>query len=101
VLAFYDAVERHQFARAASLWTASMRQRYPVSGNINGRFSRTTRIDVTSIRTVALNTRAGTATVAISLKEYRTVEPSPRFFTGSWDLVRTSDGRWLLNQPHF
>jgi hypothetical protein len=36
----------------------------------------------------------------VSLVEYRTVEPSPRTFTGAWDLIRI-DGRWLLHDPDF
>jgi hypothetical protein len=77
-----------------------MRRRYPPDEWLIGRFSRTTRIDITRLRQVALNQSAGTATVAVSLVEYRTVEPSPRTFSGTWDLVLIN-GRWLLNQPHF
>ena len=45
-------------------------------------------------------TAAGTATVAVTLVEYRSVEPSPRTFVGSWNLVRVR-ARWLLDEPHF
>jgi hypothetical protein len=38
--------------------------------------------------------------VAVTIVEYRTVEPSPRTFSGTWDLVRVG-GRWLLDAPHF
>ena len=99
-MAFYDAVEEHDWETATNLWSPSMQERYPPDDWLVGRFRRTTRIDITSLRTVALNREAGTATVHVSLVEYRTVEPSPRTFTGSWDLVRI-DGRWLLNDPHF
>jgi hypothetical protein len=77
-----------------------MRAQYPPDDWLVGRFRQTTRIDLTRLRTVAIDRGAGTATVAVSLVEYRTVEPSPRRFTGSWDLVRI-DGRWLLDRPHF
>ena len=77
-----------------------MRERYPPDEWLIGRFSRTTRIDVVRLRRTALNSSAGTATVAVSLVEYRSVEPSPRSFAGSWELVRVN-ARWLLNEPHF
>jgi hypothetical protein len=77
-----------------------MQAQYPPAQWLVGRFERTTRIDITRLRTVSINRDAGTANVAVSLTEYRTVEPSPRRFVGSWDLVRI-DGRWLLDQPHF
>jgi hypothetical protein len=97
---FYDAVADHDWARAISRWSASMQRRYPPDDWLIGRFARTTRIDITRLRQVAINTAAGTATVAVTLIEYRTVEPSPRTFSGTWDLVRVN-GRWLLNEPHF
>ena len=77
-----------------------MQRNYPPDEWLIGRFARTTRIDITRLRTVALNTAAGTARVAVTLVEYRTVEPSPRTFVGSWDLIRVG-GRWLLDEPHF
>lgn len=77
-----------------------MQDRYPPQEWLIDRFRRTTRIDITSLRTLSVNTAAGTARVAVSLTEYRTVEPSPRSFIGSWDLVLV-DGRWLLDDPHF
>ena len=84
----------------AGLWTSRMRRQYPPKGNIDGRFSRTTRIDLRRNRIVTLNRRAGTAVVAVTLVEYRTVEPSPRRFVGRWDLVLVN-GRWLMDRPHF
>src|SRR5215212_5537449 len=96
VLAFYEAVENHDWDTAIDLWSPSMQQRYPPQEWLINRFRRTTRIDVTRIKTVS---RSGDqARVEVSLTEYRTVEPSPRRFVGAWDLV-LRDGRWLLNDP--
>ncbi len=100
VAAFYGAVEDHEWDAATALWSARMQRRYPPDEWLVGRFSRTTRINIIGLRQTALDSAAGTATVAVSLIEYRTVEPSPRRFDGSWDLVR-SGGRWLLDEPHF
>jgi hypothetical protein len=97
---FYNAVVAHDWATATALWSPSMQQRYPPQEWLIDRFKRTTRIDITNLRTLSVNESAGTARVAVSLIEYRTVDPSPRTFVGSWDLVRI-DGRWLLNAPHF
>jgi hypothetical protein len=93
-------VEAHDWDTAIALWSPSMRRRYPPQQWLIDRFKRTTRIDVTRLATRAVNTDSGTATVAVRLVEYRTVEPSPRRFTGSWDLVRI-DGHWKLDRPHF
>jgi hypothetical protein len=100
VARFYYLVETHDFDAAAALWTARMRRQYPPRGYIDGRFSRTTRIDLRRNEIVAMNARAGTAVVAVNLIEYRTVEPSPRRFIGRWDLVLVN-GRWLMDRPHF
>ena len=97
---FYYLVEAHDFDAAARLWTARMRRQYPPNGYIDGRFSRTTRIDLRRNEITSLNRRAGTATVAVDLIEYRTVEPSPRRFVGWWELVLV-DGQWLMDRPHF
>jgi len=97
---FYRAVETHDWDTAIDLWSPSMQRRYPVDEWLIGRFRRTTRIDITGLRTIYLDQDAGRARVAVSLVEYRTVEPSPRGFTGAWDLVRI-DGRWVLNDPDF
>ena len=77
-----------------------MRREYPPDAYIDGRFSRTTRIDLRRSEVIAIDTRAGTAVVAVDLIEYRTVEPSPRRFTGRWDLVLTDQG-WRMDEPHF
>jgi eukaryotic-like serine/threonine-protein kinase len=100
VAAFYDAVEHHRWSTAIALWSPRMQAQYPPQQWLIDRFAKTTRIDITSLATISINQDAGTARVAVSLTEYRTVDPSPRRFAGSWDLVR-SDGRWLLDQPHF
>ena len=98
MLAFYEAVENHDWDTAIDLWSPSMQQRYPPQEWLINRFRRTTRIDVTRIKTVS---RSGDqARVEVSLTEYRTVEPSPRRFVGAWDLV-LRDGRWFLNDPDF
>jgi hypothetical protein len=98
VLAFYDAVEDHDWDTAIDLWSPSMQERYPPQEWLIDRFRRTTRIDVTRIETVS--NADGRARVEVSLTEYRTVEPSPRWFVGAWDLIRL-DGRWVLNDPDF
>lgn len=77
-----------------------MRRQYPPKGYIDGRFSRTTRIDLRRNEIISLDRRAGTAVVAVDLIEYRTVEPSPRRFIGRWDLVLVN-GQWLMDRPHF
>jgi eukaryotic-like serine/threonine-protein kinase len=100
VALFYNLVEAHRFDEAAALWTARMRQEYPPRGYIDGRFAPTTRIDLRRNEITSLDRRAGTATVAVDLIEYRTVEPSPRRFVGWWELVLV-DGRWLMDRPHF
>jgi serine/threonine-protein kinase len=100
VALFYNLVEAHRFNEAAALWTARMRQQYPPDGYIDGRFSRTTRIDLRRNEITSLNRREGTATVAVDLIEYRTVEPSPRRFIGWWEL-RLINGQWLMDRPHF
>jgi hypothetical protein len=98
VVAFYDAVERHDWDTAIALWSPSMQERYPPQQWLIDRFRRTTRIDITRLVTVSQGD--GQARVEISVTEYRTIEPSPRRFVGAWDLV-LRDGRWLLNDPDF
>jgi hypothetical protein len=77
-----------------------MRAQYPPEGYIDGRFAPTTEIVLHRAEAVASDPDAGRALVAVDLTEYREVEPSPRRFVGSWELVRTGDG-WLLDEPHF
>jgi len=100
VAAFYGAVEAHDWDTAIALWSPSMQERYPPQQWLIDRFERTTRIDITRLQTVSIDADDGRARVAVTIVEYRTVEPSPRTFSGSWDLVLI-DGRWLLDQPHF
>ena len=100
VAGFYNLIETGRFDEAASLWSARMRQAYPPKGYVDGRFAMTTRIDLVRDLLVAIDRDAGTALVAVDLIEYRTVEPSPRRFVGSWDLVLTSRG-WRMDEPHF
>ena len=100
VAAFYAAVASHDWQAAISLWSPDMQRRYPPQEWLIDRFAHTTRIVITRLRTLSRNDAGGTASVAVSLVEYRTVAPSPRTFVGSWDLVRLG-GRWLLDQPHF
>jgi hypothetical protein len=100
VLDFYDAAADHDWDRAIGRWSPSMQERYPPQEWLIDRFRPTTRIDVTRLRTLSVDRDANTARVAISLTEYRTAEPSPRRFSGAWDLVRR-DGRWLLDDPDF
>ena len=100
VAGFYNLVEAQRFEEAAALWSARMRQAYPPEGYIDGRFARTRRIELVRDVLVAIDREAGPASVAVDLIEYRTVEPSPRRFVGSWELVLTSRG-WRMDEPHF
>ena len=97
---FYHAAAAHDWDRAISRWSEGMQRRYPPDEWLVGRFSRTSRIDITRLRQTSLDAAAGRATVAVTLVEYRTVEPSPRTFSGTWELIRVN-GRWLLDDPHF
>ena len=97
---FYDAVELHNWTTAIALWSPAMQERYPPDAWLIDRFRRTTRIDILELDTLFVDRGAGTARVAVTLVEYRTVEPSPRTFVGAWDLVRI-DGVWVLNAPYF
>jgi serine/threonine protein kinase len=100
VARFYDLVETHEFDAAAALWSDRMRAEYPPDEYIDGRFSRTTRIDLLRNEVLSLDADSGTAVVAVDLVEHRTVEPTPRRFTGRWDMVLTDDG-WRMDEPHF
>ena len=77
-----------------------MRERYPPDGYIDGRFAPTTRIDITSLRIERMSVSSGTALVSVALTEYRSSGPSPRRFSGTWELVLSGRG-WLMNEPHF
>lgn len=97
---FYDLVEAHEWQAATDMWSPSMQQRYPPQEWLIDRFKRTTRIAITRLHTIFVDSNAGRARVEVSLVEYRTVEPSPRTLVGAWDLVRI-DGRWVLDDPDF
>jgi len=93
---FYEAVAAHAYSRAASLWTASMRERYPPSTYISGRFDRTTGFD---IRRSDETSRSGDrATVAVDIVEHRSTSPTTQHWVGSWRMVRVN-GSWLLDDP--
>jgi hypothetical protein len=100
VLDFYNAVAAHDWDTAIGLWSPAMQERYPPQQYLIDRFERTTLIDITRLRTISIREGAGLARVEVSLIEYRSVEPSPRTFSGAWDLVLV-DGRWLLDDPDF
>ncbi|HET7026696.1 MAG TPA: protein kinase [Candidatus Limnocylindrales bacterium] len=96
VIAFYAAVARHEFGRAASYWSAAMRRRYPPGAYIDGRFSRTIRFD---IRRASTTSQSGNrANVSVDIVELRTSAPTREHWVGSWHLVRV-DGTWLLDDP--
>jgi hypothetical protein len=97
---FYSLVVAHDWDAATDMWSPSMQQRYPPQEWLIDRFRKTTRIDITRLHTVFVDTAAGRARVEVTLVEYRTVEPSPRTFAGAWDLVRI-DGDWVLDDPDF
>jgi serine/threonine-protein kinase len=98
VVAFYGAVEAHDWDTAIGLWSESMQERYPPDEWLIGRFSRTERIDVLRVRRIA--STSATATVVVTIREYRTDAASPRTLAGDWDLILV-DGRWLLDDPDF
>ena len=97
VARFYELVVDGRFDEAAKLWTPRMRDEYPPDENIDGRFRRTTRIDLQRLDIRSIDD--GTAVVFVDLIEYRSSRP-PRQFVGTWDLVRHRSG-WLMDEPHF
>lgn len=97
VTTFYQLVAQHSYDRAAELWSAQMRSRYPPATNINGRFSGTTAIDVRRADIVSVDENGGTATVAVDLIE--ATSSGTRRWTGTWQLVRVGSA-WLLDQPN-
>ncbi|HZU12234.1 MAG TPA: protein kinase [Chloroflexota bacterium] len=97
VVRFYTLIAEHRFAEAAALWTPSMQSRFPPNVDIVQRFSRVQSIYVNA-RQTALDPRAGTATVAVSLTEVD--QTGTQRLAGSWQLVNQGSG-WLLNQPDF
>ncbi|HUQ78826.1 MAG TPA: protein kinase [Patescibacteria group bacterium] len=99
VARFYGLVAAHRFDEAASLWSNRMRREYPPAGNIDGRFARTTRIDIQALNIRSQSLIQRSAVVYVDLIEYRESE-APRRFRGTWDLVLTTSG-WLMDEPHF
>ena len=79
VARFYELVVDGRFDEAARLWTPRMRERYPPEENIDGRFRRTTRIDLQRLDIRSIHD--GTAVVFVDLIEYRS---SPRLPVSSW-----------------
>jgi hypothetical protein len=100
VARFYRLVVLERFDDAAELWSSQMLARYPPDAYIDGRFAPTTEIVMQRNEIVAMDPRAGTATVAVDIVEYRESGPSPLRFVGSWDLVLV-DGVWLMHDPDF
>jgi len=76
-----------------------MRKEYPSKGNIDGRFGRTTRIDINRLSIRSTDRATKTAVVFVDLTEYRDSGPA-RQYVGTWDLVLRSTG-WLMDEPHF
>ena len=76
-----------------------MRERYPPAQWLDGRFARTTRIDLNSLSVTRIDEGAGTARVAVDLTEYLR-DGTVRRFVGAWDMIRT-DGGWRLHTPYF
>ena len=89
---FYDLVTHHQYAQAATLWSSSMKTRYPPSSNIYGRFDHTQHIDV---RIGNVSQQGRTATVDVTLAERKT-DGTVSGYAGTWNLVLGPSG-WLLD----
>lgn len=98
VVRFYTLVAEHRFAAAGALWTPSMQAAYPPNVNVAQRFANVQSITVNQAYQTALDTRAGTAAVYVSLTEVDTNRTYQ--LSGTWQLVNRGGG-WLLNQPNF
>jgi hypothetical protein len=92
-------INAHDFDRAVTFWTQRMRSEYPPDRFLYNRFADTDSIRVRSARTTSLNQAAGTATVAVDIIEV--YNGNTRRWVGTWDLVRSSSGVWLLDDSHF
>ncbi|MBA2721211.1 MAG: hypothetical protein H0U52_18510, partial [Chloroflexi bacterium] len=99
VARFYSLVAAHRFDEAAALWTSRMRREYPPAGNIDGRFAKTTRIDIQALDIRSQSLAGRSAVVYVDLIEYRESE-APRRYRGTWDMVLSGSG-WLMDEPHF
>ncbi len=92
---FYAEISAHQFAGAASLWSASMQAQYPPQVYIDQRFSATQNIGLTGGQ--LLTEGEGVAVVYVNVAEL--IGGQHRDWTGTWQLVDTGSG-WLLNSPN-
>lgn len=99
VARFYSLVAAHRFGEAAALWSSRMRREYPPAGNIDGRFARTTALDIQALDIRSQSLARGSAVVYVDLIEYRGSE-APRRYRGTWDLVLSGSG-WLMDEPRF
>jgi hypothetical protein len=98
VRSFYELVAEERDDEAAQLWTPRLRAAFPPAESITARFSHTRALVLERADVVALDDAAGTATVAVTVREELDGPPGERRYIGTWDLVRTADG-WLLDQP--
>ena len=92
---FYQDVSGHDFAAAASLWSARMQARYPPAVYIDHRFAATQGINLEAARVVG--NRGGQAIVYVRVIEV--LDGQTRQWVGTWQLVNTQSG-WLLDRPN-
>jgi hypothetical protein len=92
---FYAEISAHQFADAASLWSARMQAQYPPVVYIDQRFSATQSIRLTGGQVITEGD--GSAVVYVNVAEL--IGGQHRQWTGTWQLV-ASDSGWLLNSPN-
>jgi len=95
---FYRRIDRKDFAGAQELWSSDMRRRFPPDENIWQRFAQTRSIRVEQATLTNSNSAGGQATVAVQIVETLGTGAESQVFSGTWWLVRGSDG-WLLDQP--
>ncbi len=93
---FYRRIDRKDFAGAEELWSSDMRRRFPPDENIRQRFAQTRSIRVE--QATLTNSAGGQATVSVQIVETVGTAAESQAFSGTWTLVRGSDG-WLLDQP--
>jgi len=92
---FYAEISAHQFADAASLWSARMQAQYPPAVYIDQRFSATQSIGLTGGQVITQGD--GVAVVYVNVAEVSGGQH--REWTGTWQLVDPGSG-WLLNSPN-
>jgi hypothetical protein len=95
---FYRRIDRKDFAGAQELWSSDMRRRFPPDENIWQRFAQTRSIRVEQATLTNSNSAGGQATVSVQIVETVGTGGESQVFSGTWSLVRGSDG-WLLDQP--